>query len=162
MAAWDLRQRPTAPLWRRQLLADNYVGALELCPGGAVLVVAAADGSLSLLDMRRSGAVAASVAPSGLPLRCCATDGVVALAGDEGGGLHIWHIGQQLGQQAPLAAGVWTPPRPDGLLPPLAADPPSAINALAAAPGGGASGGVDVVTGHEGGLLRWFSTSAAP
>jgi hypothetical protein len=158
VAAWDPRQPARdQPLWRLQLLPDNYVGGLDLCPGGTAAVVAAADGALSLLELRRGGEVAASVAPSGAPLRCCAADGSLALAGDEGGALHLWSVAQQLGGGNPLPAGAWTPPQPDGLFPPLASGPASPVNALAAAPAGG--GGVDVITGHENGQLRWFSTA---
>ena len=154
MAAYDGRQPPSSSaLWQQQLVEDNYVGGLELCPGGATAVAAAADGSLSLLDLRKGGAVAAAVTPSGTPLRCCATDGALALAGDEGGSLHMADIAQLLGE--PVARpGSWTPPQPDGLYAPLAAAPASAINALAVAPSG--TTGVAVVTAHEGGLLRVY------
>jgi hypothetical protein len=161
VASWDLRCPSHSLAWSHQLLAGDYIGGLELCQGAPAVVVGAADGSLSLLDLRRAGAVLAAVSPSGLPLRCVASDGALALAGDEGGTLHLWNVGQQLGCAPAPAAGAWTPPRPDGLLAPLAADPPSPINALAAAPAcGGSAGGLDVVIGHEDGLLRWYSTLA--
>lgn len=162
VACWDLRQALLRPLWQRQLAQDDYVGGLELCPDGASAVVAAADGSLSLLELRQSGEVAACVSPSGMPLRCVATDGLLAVAGDEGGGLHMWDVAAQLGAAAPRPPGVWTPPQPDGLFPPLRAEPASAVNALAVAPSPGhAAAGVTLVTAHEGGLLRCYSTSAA-
>ncbi len=159
VAAWDWRQPPRAPLWQLQLVADGgYVGGLALCPSGTAAVAAAADGSLSLLDLRRSGEVAASVVPAGAPLRCCTTDGQVAMAGDEGGALHLWDISAQLGQAAVPRSGAWTPPDPAGLfLPPLAAQPQSAINALAVAPHPGTAAGVALVTAHEGGLLRMYT-----
>lgn len=169
LAAWDLRQPRPHPLWQFQLVADNYIGGLEFCPGGgqagaSAAVVAAADGSLTLLDLRRAGAaaVAASVCPSGLPLRCCATDGRLVLAGDEGGALHMWDVAGQLGEPALLAPGAWTPPQPNGLYPPLPTAPASAVNALAAAPASpdGEGGGVVVVSAHEAGVLRCYSTAA--
>lgn len=161
MAAWDLRQAPRRPLWQRRLAQDNYVGGLDLLPSGTGAVVAAADGALSLLDLRRGGEVSAAVVPSGQPLRCCATDGCIVLAGDEGGSLHLWDVSSQL-DATPLraAGGVWTPPAPNGLFPPLAAEPASPLNALAAAAlPGGAPAGQAVVTAHEGGLLRCYTTA---
>lgn len=159
VAAWDWRQPPRAPLWQLQLVVDGgYVGGLARCPGGTAVVAAAADGSLSLLDLRRSGEVAASVVPSGAPLRCCATDGCLAMVGDEGGVLHLWDVSAHLGQAAPPTSGAWTPPDPAGLFqPPLAAQPQSAINALAVAPQRGSAPGVALVTAHEGGLLRVYT-----
>lgn len=159
VAAWDWRQPPRAPVWQRELVPDGgYVGDLDLCPGGTAALAAAADGSLSLLDLRRSGEVAASVVPAGAPLRCCATDGHVAVAGDEGGALHLWDVAGQLGQAAPPPSGAWTPPDPAGLFqPPLAAQPLSPINALAAVPHPAKPAGVTVVTAHEGGLLRVYN-----
>ncbi|PRW57088.1 beach domain-containing [Chlorella sorokiniana] len=160
VAAWDWRQPPRPPLWQLQLVADGgYVGGLALCPGGTAAVAAAADGSLSLLDLRRSGEVAASVVPAGAPLRCCATDGHVAVAGDEGGALHLWDVSAQLGQSAPAPSGAWTPPDPAGLFQPaLVAQPRSAINALAVASQPGGAAGLVLVTAHEGGVLRVYTT----
>lgn len=171
--AWDTRQPSPQPLWQLQLVADNYVAGLELCPGpgsssSSMAVVAAADGTLSLLDLRRvpasggggSTAVVAEACPSGMPLRCVATDGRLALAGDEGGALHMWDVAALLAGASPAAPGAWTPPQPDGLFPPLAAAPPSPVTALAAAPGQ-AAGQVVVVTAHEAGMLRCFSTAAS-
>ncbi len=175
MLAWDTRRPHFQPLWQLQLVADNYVAGLELCPsssGSSMAVAAAADGTLSLLDLRRvpgsSGgggvraAVVAGACPSGMPLRCVATDGCLALAGDEGGALHMWDMAAQLGEASPaaLASGAWTPPQPDGLLPPLAAAPPSAVTALAAAPGQ-MVGQLVLVTAHEAGMLRCFSTATS-
>lgn len=156
VAAWDLRQAPR-PLWERQL-APDYVGGLALLPGRAPAgaVVAAADGRLSLLDLRKGGEVVAAAVPSGQPLRCCTTDGHTALAGDEGGALHLWDVAALLGEAAPRPLGAWTPPAPSGLFAPLAGDPPSAANALAVAPLPAGQPGVVVATAHEGGLLRTY------
>ena len=154
VVAWDWRQPPRAPLWQHQLVADGgYVGGLDLCAGGAAAVAAAADGGLSLLDLRRGGEVAATVTPAAAPLRCCTTDGRLALAGDEGGALHLWDVAGQLGQAAPPPSGAWTPPDPAGLfVPPLAVEPPSAV-----APRPGQPAGLALVTAHEGGLLRVYT-----
>lgn len=165
---WDCRQPHSQPAWQLQLVADNYVAGLELCPGssGNTAVAAAADGTLSLLDLRRlpgssgSTAVVAAACPSGMPLRCVATDGQLALAGDEGGSLHMWDVAAQLGgaSSAALSPGAWTPPQPNGLFPPLASAPLSTVTALAAAPCQ-LAGQVVLVTAHEAGTLRCFSTA---
>lgn len=164
MAAWDLRQAPRAPLWQHALAGGDYLGGLELLPSLTGALVAAGDGRLSLLDLRRNGQVAAAVAPSGRPLRCCATDGLLALAGDEGGALHLWNVSAQLGgAPSPRAGGAWTPPAPDGLFAPLAAEPASALNALAVAPlpgGGGGAPGLALVAAHESGVVRCYSTAS--
>ena len=48
------------------------------------MLVAAADGTASLLDMRRSGARVSHVA-CGAPLHCAVSDGCMALLGKENG-----------------------------------------------------------------------------
>lgn len=161
VAAWDPRAAPRRALWQRQLAPDSYIGGLDLGPSGASAVAAAADGRLSLLDLRKGGEVAAAATPSGQPLRCVATDGHLALAGDEAGALHLWGVAALLEGAPPAPSGAWTPPAPSGLWAPLAAEPRSAINALAVAPLPGGGGGVVVATAHEGGLLHTYSTGTA-
>lgn len=58
----------------------------------------------------------------------------------------FWDLGQQQG--ARIAAGVGTPPGPDGVYKPLIAGA-AAVNALAQLDG-------CLVTGHEDGALRMF------
>lgn len=157
MAAWDVRQATHTPLWQHALAGGDYVGGLELLPSLVGALVAAGDGRLSLLDLRRGGQVVAAVAPSGQPLRCCATDGLLALAGDEGGSLHVWDVSGQLsGAPSPRAAGAWTPPAPDGLFAPLATEPAAALNGLAVAPLPG-GGGMALVAAYESGVVRCYS-----
>ena len=130
-----------------------------MLPGGAHVVAACADGTLSLLDLRKSGAVASFVA-CGTPLRCSASDGATAVGGGESGAVVFWDVAQQLGH-AP-AAGPIMHPELDGLYAPLEAQPPSAVNALAWAarmpggPGGGGGDALCLATGHEGGVLRLY------
>ncbi len=81
VTAWDVASG--AKVWE-QALSQDYIGGLQLTPDGNFAVVAAADGSLSLLDVRRGG-LQLSCAACGPPLRCCATDGELALSGTEDG-----------------------------------------------------------------------------
>ncbi len=81
VTAWDLASGSKA--WEQSVSLD-YIGGLQLTPDGSYAMVAAADGSLSLLDVRRGGARLSCVA-CGPPLRCCTTDGDLALAGTEDG-----------------------------------------------------------------------------
>ena len=65
-------------------VSQDYIGGLSLSSTEQAVVVAAADGSASLLDMRRSGAEVLRTA-CGAPLHCVASDGRVALLGREDG-----------------------------------------------------------------------------
>ena len=65
-------------------MSQDYIGGLQLTPNGAMVVVAAADGVASLLEMRKAGA-RLSHAACGAPLRCADTDGRLALLGTETG-----------------------------------------------------------------------------
>jgi hypothetical protein len=65
-------------------VSQDYVGGLQLTPDSQLVVVAAADGAASLLEMRKGGASLSSTA-CGSPLRCVDTDGALALLGTENG-----------------------------------------------------------------------------
>lgn len=65
-------------------VSQDYIGGLQLTPDGGMVVVAAADGVASLLEMRKAGA-RLSHAACGAPLRCIDTDGSLALLGTETG-----------------------------------------------------------------------------
>ncbi|KAK9828528.1 hypothetical protein WJX72_000603 [[Myrmecia] bisecta] len=112
VSVWDMRARNLC--WQAAVSKD-YIGGVSLTPDGDFVVVAGADGSLKMLDVRKAGSALASASCSA-PLRCCQTDGRVAVAGSESGEIHIWDIGQQRGRGV---AGGWTPPGPDGLYQPL-------------------------------------------
>jgi hypothetical protein len=58
-----------------------------MTPDGGHVVVAAGDGNVSLLEMRKLGSRLAYVS-CGAPLRCCATDGLTAVVGSEDGQVH--------------------------------------------------------------------------
>lgn len=153
----DLRQGGSVA-WQFHL-GDDYVGGVAVLPDGRHVVSATADGMLALLDTRKSGSYAPLVATANCaaPLRCCMTDGAVALAGSESGELVLWDVGQQLGRSP--AAGPAHAPGIDGLYSPLLPTPPSAVNALTWAtlprgPGGGDT--LCMASGHEGGVLRVF------
>lgn len=159
---------------RVQVSAD-YVGGLSLLPGGLYVATAAADGSASLLDWRRGGERVASVRASA-PLRCCACDGGLMIAGSEQGQLLLWDLGQLTGQAPPDAAagadgggggGAVSLAGADGLHPPLSGPSRAAVNGvsvgvLAGADGGGgdssSSGACNVVAAMEDGqLVLWSS-----
>lgn len=65
-------------------VSQDYIGGLSLSEGEQSVVVAAADGAASLLDMRKSGAEVSRVA-CGAPLHCATSDGRAALLGREDG-----------------------------------------------------------------------------
>ena len=67
--------------------SSEYIGGLAQTPDGRQAVVAAGDGNLSLLDMRKAGETAAQVS-CGSPLLCCQTDGHTAAAGTQAGQVH--------------------------------------------------------------------------
>jgi factor associated with neutral sphingomyelinase activation len=138
--------------WRVQL-CDDYVGGVTFLPGsgGRRAVAAAADGALSLLDLRAAAPVATFLA--GTPLRCVATDGAAAVAGGEDGRLVFWDVGAAARGAPP---GLARAPAPLG-----APAPPSAVNALAAAvlpAAAGAAPRVCLAAGHESGAVRtWWA-----
>lgn len=103
MAAWDVRAGAKA--WE-QPASQDYIGGLQLTPDSNHALVAAADGNLLLLDMRRGG-VPLSCAVCGPPLRCCATDGDLALAGAEDGS-----VGRGWGEEGACSGGgcAWLTP----------------------------------------------------
>ena len=91
-AVFDSRSGQLEWQWRGAVdcVADvALVPSPELCS----IVVAAADGQLLLLDMRRSGeaAVLAKVADDAA-LSCVETDGNSARAGSASGGLLVWNL----------------------------------------------------------------------
>ena len=65
-------------------VSQDYIGGLSLSREEQTVVVAAADGMASLLDMRKSGDRVSRVA-CGAPLRCVIGDGSVAALGKEDG-----------------------------------------------------------------------------
>ena len=65
-------------------VSQDYIGGLSLSSAEQAVVVAAADGTASLLDLRRSGAEVSRVA-CGAPLHCVVSDGCVAMLGREDG-----------------------------------------------------------------------------
>ena len=65
-------------------MSRDYVGGLALTPDSLYTLVAAADGVLGLLDMRKAGARLSYVS-CGAPLRCLQTDGRYAAVGLETG-----------------------------------------------------------------------------
>ena len=75
--------------WRRPVhtqasVSKDYLGGLAITPDGLYTLAAAADGVLSLLDMRKAGA-RLSYASCSAPLRCVQTDGRYAAVGLENG-----------------------------------------------------------------------------
>ena len=65
-------------------MSKDYLGGLAITPDGLYTLAAAADGVLSLLDMRKAGA-RLSYASCSAPLRCLQTDGRYAVVGLENG-----------------------------------------------------------------------------
>ncbi|MEW5307948.1 MAG: hypothetical protein WDW36_010315 [Sanguina aurantia] len=100
VAQWDCRSGGRA--WQASV-CDDYIGGLAVTPDGLCVVSAAADGYLSLLDVRKAGQVTARVA-CGCPLRSLVLDGGTALAGDESGVLHSWDLGSATGSPWQLPA----------------------------------------------------------
>lgn len=159
------RRAPT-PAWE-QPLSEDYISGLaflseprsnssssnDAVPAHAV--VASGDGSVALLDLRKTGA-RLSFASCGTPLRCLATDSTLALAGGEDGALHIWDVASALGRPAP--PGRWSRPDASGLYPALEAAPLAAVNALAVT---ALDGDLVVAVGHDGGVLRTWQAGRA-
>eukprot|EP00798_Chlamydomonas_sp_ICE-L_P006845 gene6845-30823_t len=109
VSGWDTR-RPNKPTWQTQV-AQDYVGGLCLLPCGKFVAAAAADGGLSLLDLRQAGARLAHVStPSSL--RCCATDGGLVLAGSDSWDLQMWDVALMSASGTHVGKA---PPAPDGL-----------------------------------------------
>ncbi|KAG6550710.1 hypothetical protein Mapa_007807 [Marchantia paleacea] len=90
--AWDLRAS-TSSVWQYGA-GTNAVAGLRLTEDSSNVVVASTDGSLRVLEMRRSGAELASK-DCGSPLKCCDIAGPLAIAGSEDGALHFWPFGLQ-------------------------------------------------------------------
>lgn len=77
--------------------------------------------SLTLLDVRRAGAPLARL-PTDAPLRCCLSDGGLAVAGSEAGAVQLWDVGLMTGSSTPAVQAVTAAvqamvPAPDGLYP---------------------------------------------
>jgi hypothetical protein len=136
-------------VWKVQLSSD-YVGGLQLLPGGAHVLAAAADGALSVLEWRRNGDVAAQVSV-GAPLRCVDSDGALAIAGSEGGLLAVWDVAQALGQLRTAALGTAAvAPGPEGLYAPLRCESKAPVNSVHVSGGWG-------LAGQEDGCLALFA-----
>lgn len=71
-------------------ISQDYIGGLSLSSEEHNVLVAAADGTASLLDMRKSGARVSHVA-CGAPLHCAISDGCMALLGKENGEVGLHH-----------------------------------------------------------------------
>jgi len=152
----DFRQ-PMRPVAWQCTLSEDYIGGVCQLVGGNHSIAACADGSFALLDARKGGAVV-SVAACGTPLRCCLSDGSLAMAGGENGGIAFWDVGQQLGR-VPAAGPLEDAPGLDGLYRPLQPLPASPVNALGLSKRPGTAlkdGGLCLASGHEGGVLRIF------
>lgn len=143
-------------------VSQDYIGGVNFLPNGAssgnYVVAACADGTFALLDTRKSGDIVSTV-NCGTPLRCCATDGALAIAGGESGAVHFWDVAQQLGQSPPAGAILHAAPGLDGLYPSLTTTPASPVSSLAVKKqliqhGGGED--VCLATGHEGGVVRVY------
>ena len=73
------------------------------------------------------------------PLRCCITDGGLAVAGSEAGVLQLWDVALMSASGAHVG-GRAVAPAPDGLYPPWVLPSGQAINGVSAAAGGGRAG----------------------
>jgi factor associated with neutral sphingomyelinase activation len=168
--------------WQKEVSQD-YIGGVNFLPTGSGVgsfggcggvnsdyyaLAACADGTFALLDTRRGGDIVSTV-NCGTSLRCCATDGALAIAGGESGAVHFWDVAQQLGQPPPAGAVFSTSPGLDGLYPSLVTTPASPVSSLAVKmlskdiEKSGAGEGeeknennVCMVTGHEGGVVRVY------
>ena len=160
VVSMDLRQPGTAKAVWEQKVCQDYIGGVTFIPGstGQYSLAAGANGIMHLLDNRRNGATVSSVS-CGTSLRCCISDGSVALAGGESGAVVFWDVGQQL-ERPPAAGAMHTAPRLDGLYPPLIAQPESAVGAIAVHSrlkrGGSEGEGLCLATGHDGGVVRLY------
>lgn len=155
--------------WQKEISQD-YIGGVSFLPSsgvGSYALAACADGAFALLDTRRGGDIVATVNCS-TPLRCCATDGTISIAGGESGAVHFWDVSQQLSRSPPGGAILYSSPGLDGLYPSLNTTPASPVSSLAVKSvfrkQTGAGNGVDeeavcLVTGHEGGVVRIYWAS---
>ncbi|KIY99365.1 hypothetical protein MNEG_8599 [Monoraphidium neglectum] len=154
VSAWDLRSRRQA--WSTKVCGD-YVGGLCLLPGGAYVAAVSADGAVRLLEWRRGGDVAVT-ARCAAPLRCCACDGRLLVAGGEAGQLHMWDVAAMTGQTRAAGAAAFATPGPDGFYPPLACESKAAVNSIAVCAAGGAAGAACLVAAaQEDGTLALFA-----
>jgi hypothetical protein len=142
------------------------------------VAAAAADGSMTLLEWRRGG-VAVANASGASPLRCCACDGSLMIAGTESGQLLMWSLAQLTGQQVASTttaavsaaagdAGSGQLQRavsgglmagPDGLYPPVSCASKAAVNGVGVAVTGstGGAGSCSVFAAMDDGMLVMFS-----
>jgi hypothetical protein len=156
-------------------VSSDYVGGVTLLPGGNYVAAAAADGSMSLLEWRRGGVTVAN-ASGASPLRCCACDGSLMIAGTEAGQLLMWSVAQLTGQQSaaaaaaaaaaggdagklPEALGGGLMAGPDGLYPPVSCPSKAAVNGVGVAvtSSAGGAGSCSVLAAMDDGLLVLFS-----
>jgi hypothetical protein len=157
-------------------VSSDYVGGVSLLPGGNYVAAAAADGSMTLLEWRRGG-VAVANASGASPLRCCACDGSLMIAGTESGQLLMWSLAQLTGLQvastttaaASAAAGDAGLLRravsgglmagPDGLYPPVSCASKAAVNGVGVAvtSSAGGAGSCSVFAAMDDGMLVMFS-----
>jgi WD40 repeat protein len=141
-------------------VCGDYVGGLALLPGGAYVAAASADGAVRLLEWRRNGEAAVE-AHCGAPLRCCASDGRLLIAGGEAGQLHLWDVAAMTGQQGGGGGGGCGGtllPGPDGFYPPVACESRAPVNGLSVcAPGGGGDGEAWVAAAQDDGTLALFA-----
>lgn len=181
LACWDPRlpiASPSTPgstrtatglAWEVEVSPEgDYVGGVRWTPDGECAIAATADGHLTLIDPRKTGTILSQVHCGG-PLRCCDTDGDVAVAGREDGSMVFWSVAQQRGRQREGGGGggMFTSgcdtPDVDGLYAPLSTGFNSPINALAAVVSGydgtDTKGEVWLVASHENGLLAPFKYS---
>lgn len=151
--------------WQKEVSQD-YIGGVSFLPSssgvGCYALAACADGAFALLDTRRGGDIISTVNCS-TPLRCCATDGTISVAGGESGAVDFWDVSQQLGRSPPGAI-LHSVPGLDGLYPPLKTTPASPVSSLAVkslfrnqnGAGDGGQEEVCLATGHEGGVVRIY------
>jgi hypothetical protein len=151
-------------------VSSDYVGGVSLLPGGNYVAAAAADGSMSLLEWRRGGVTVAS-ASGASPLRCCACDGSLMIAGTEAGQLLMWSLAQLTGQQAAATAAAGDAGKlpdslagglmagPDGLYPAVSCPSKAPVNGVGVAVtrSAGGAGSCNVLAVMDDGLLVLFS-----